>query len=73
MTSSHRGHSESAAITVRMREDWLTEVKLADEDEPIVLAPGDVLTIDPRADVVVHRQMPPHASAGTQGQENPPA
>lgn len=47
-----------STITIQMRDDWLTEVQLSDEAEPIVLAPGDKMEITPTAEVVVHREFP---------------
>jgi hypothetical protein len=58
-------------IIVRMREDWLTEIRLPDEAERVVLSPGDEVEITPSTDVVVHRN-PPAYAAPSQGQRREP-
>jgi hypothetical protein len=66
MTESYAEYTETqpmrcARIVVEVGEDWMTRIYLPDEDEPVTLMPGDVMTIEPRQEVTVHRQMPPHA------------
>lgn len=60
-TGTHRVEPATGRIVVRMREDWMTEIRLPDEAEPIVLSPGDEVELTPSAAVVVHRNPPEHA------------